>query len=334
LGNVLPPTLPGGDIKGNIVSDDATLASAEAAPKDGEQGQITVVFSADKNASTTSPRAGVASPRAGDSAPGLSRAQSVQVKAGAGPIMPDRELNVNLSIWQDSGNNYLTVQATNAVQGINYEGKVQIADNYWTSVTVKEFKRKLNGFPPTSDRGVLTLATGNKNLKDTDKLAALGVKGKRGDTLKYQLAFELASTGGSDASSAPAAAVITGLGEAAPELDPKHEFNVEMSTSFLEGNVFLKLTCTSSVLPEIHKSAALPKVTFQVFNVKDLHGLLKGPTYPVLQSGWAIFDSGNGKIKVGDATALAKLGVVAVPSKTSVFKFIFAIDPNAALPSV
>jgi len=34
-------------------------------------------------------------------------------------------------------------------------------------------------------------ASGTKNIKDTDKWGALGVKGKKGDTLKFNLTFEL-----------------------------------------------------------------------------------------------------------------------------------------------
>jgi len=82
------------------------------------------------------------------------------------------------------------------------------------------------------------------------------------------------------------------------------------------------------------KSAALPKVTFSVFNVRDLHSLLKGPTWPVLQSGWAILENEDGsKIKVADATSLSKLGVNWVQGKNTIYKFIFPIDPNAALPT-
>ncbi len=77
-------------------------------------------------------------------------------------------------------------------------------------MTVKELKRKLNGFPATSDRGYAlrrpspppllycthlslyrVLLAGNKNIKDTDKFGALGLKGKKGDTVKYSFTFEL-----------------------------------------------------------------------------------------------------------------------------------------------
>jgi len=235
-----------------------------------------------------------------------------------------------LSIWQDSGNNYITVNATNAAQNINFEGKVQIADNYWTSVTVKELKRKFPGFPPTSDRGTLTAASGTKTIKDTDKLAAQGVKGKRGETLKYNLTFELQAIGGASAAAAPAPVTT---GEPAPEIDPKQRFNVQLDISFSEGNVFMKLTCTSEVLPELNKSAALPKMTFGSFNVRDLHGLLKGAQYPILQSSWVAFDTPNGKIKVSETTPLSKLNITYALGKTSTYNLTFLIDPNAALPN-
>jgi len=310
------------------VQEDTTLSSLDIAPQNQEVSVVYLVFNVDKNA-PTSPRDAASS---SSSQPGgLARAQSVMVKAGTGPIQQDRELAVTLTIWQDSGNNYVTINAVNAGAGINYEGKVSIADNYFTSVTVKELKRKFNGLPPTSDRGVLNAVSGAKNIKDTDKWAALGVKGKRGETLKFSVTFELA--GATNASGAPAApAAVTG--EPAPEIDSKQRFNVELSTSIMEGNVFLKIVATSEVLPELHKSAALPKVTFSVFNLKDLHGLLKGPQYPTLVPGWAAFDTGSGKIKVSDLTGLGKVGVVATPGKTNVYNFTFTIDPNAALPTV
>jgi len=329
LGTILPNTTPGAEVKGTAVQEDTSIASIEGVtPTAGEVSVVYVIFNIDKSA----PSADAASSSASQPG-GLARAQSVMVKAGSGPISPDRELAVTLSIWLDSGNNYVTVQATNASQNINFEGKVSISDNYWTSVTVKELKRKFNGFPPTSDRGVLNAVSGPKTIKDTDKFAALGVKGKRGETLKFNVTFELAGTGNASGSSGPAAAPVA-TGEPAPEIDPKQQFNVQVDTSIMEGNVFLKLTCKSEVLPELHKSAALPKVTFSVFNLRDLHALLKGPQYPILQAPWAAFDNGNGKIKVSDLTSLSKLGVVATPNKTNTYNFTFIIDPHAALPNV
>jgi hypothetical protein len=239
-----------------------------------------------------------------------------------------------LSIWQDSGNNYVTVNATNAAQGINYESKLMIADSYWGSMNVKELKRKLgNSFPPTSDRGVLTTGNTTKNIKDTDKWNALGVKGKKGDTLKYNIIFELGGGSSSSTSSSSLPTAIT-TGEPAPEIDSKQQFRVDLAVSLLEGNVFLKFTCTSDVLPELVKSAALPKVSYQVFNLGELRNLLKGPQWPILQTGWGVFETSEGKkIKVADSTQLPKIGVNWAQGKTVNFKFIFTIDPNAALPT-
>jgi len=326
LGTLLPPVLPGADCKGNTLSDDGTLASQVEGDAHSDQ-TINLVFNVDPSGS-----AKVASPRQESQPSGLSRTTSVAVKAGSGPITFDRELAVGLSIWQDSGNNYVTVTATNSANNINFEGKVTIAENYWSSMTVKELKRKLgNSFPATSDRGTY----GTKNIKDTDKWGALGIKGKKGDTVKFNVTFELGGGAGdavSSSSSSSSSAIVTG--EAAPDLDPKQRFNIEVNISLLEGNVFLKFVCTSEVLPELVKSAALPKVSYQVFNVKDLHNLLKGPQYPILQNDWAIFENASGnKIKVAAGTPLMKLGVTHAPGKSQIFKFIFAIDPNAALPT-
>jgi len=312
-------------------------ASLEIEPKDKEQSHIYLVFNADKSQQATaaaSPRstANASSSTAAPASGGLQRAQSVIVKAGTGPITPDRELSVAISIWQDSGTVYVTVNATNSALNINVEGKTSFAENYWPSVTMKELKRKFPTLPPTSDRGVINAVSGSKNIKDTDKLAAQGVKGKKGDTLKFSLVWELAASGNASAASAAATAAIVTTGEPAPDIDAKQAFNVDFAISLLEGNIFIKLTCTSEVVPEIHKSAALPKVTFSVFSVKDVIGLLKGPQYPILEK-WAIFDTGSGKIKVSEATALSKLGVTFVTGKTNNFKFIFIIDKNAPLPT-
>jgi len=328
LGALLPPVLPGADSKGNTLGDDGTLFSQLDGDVRSDQ-TVNLVFNIDPSGGASK---SVASPRQDSQPVGLSRTTSVAVKAGSGPISPDRELAVALSIWQDSGNNYVTMNATNAAQNINFEGKVQIAESYWSSMTVKELKRKLgNSFPPTSDRGTF----GSKTIKDTDKWGAIGIKGKKGDTLKFNVVFELAGgSSGGDAvsSSSSSSAVITG--EAAPDLDPKQRFNVEVNISLLEGNVFLKFVCTSEVLPELVKSAALPKVSYQVFNLNDLHNLLKGPQWPILQNGWAIFENAAGnKIKVASSTSLLKLGVTHVPNKSLVYKFIFPIDPHAALPN-
>jgi len=325
LSPLLPPVTAGGELNGSPFQDDSTLTSLGVQASEGNDVEVFFVFNIDKNASAAS----AASPRAADAAGSLSRTTSVAVKAGSGPITPDRELSAVLSLFQDSGNNYVTVTASNATAGINFEGKVQIADSYWTSMTVKELKRKLNGFPSTSDRGTLTIGTATKNIKDTDKWGALGVKGKRGDTLKFNLTFEL--PGSSTSSGAAPVAVVTG--EPAPEIEAKQQFRVEMSTSLLEGNVFLKFVCTSDVVPEIVKSAALPKMTFSVFNVNDVHQLLKGPQYPILVPSWAAFDGPNGKIKVAKETSLTKLGITYGPQSTT-YRFIFVIDPNAALPNV
>jgi len=332
LGTVLPPVLAGGEYKGSAVADDATLSSLEITPTEGEETQAFFVFNLDKN--VASPRTPTSAAAGGDSV-GLSRATSVQVKAGTGPMTADRELAAVLSIWQDSGNNYVTVTATNAGQGINYENKLMIADSYWTSMTVKELKRKLgNSFPPTSDRGVLQLGNTSKNIKDTDKWGVLGVKGKKGDTVKFNVTFELAGSGGSSSSSASSLPAAVTTGEPAPEIDAKQQFRVEVSISLLEGNVFLKFTCTSEVLPELVKSAALPKMSYQVFNLQDLRNLLKGPQWPILQTGWGVFEAGDGKkIKVSDTTQLPKIGVNWAQGKTQTFRFIFPIDPNAALPT-
>jgi hypothetical protein len=223
------------------------------------------------------------------------------------------------------------MNATNAAQNINFEGKVQIAESYWSSMNVKELKRKMgNSFPPTSDRGTF----GSKNIRDTDKWGVLGIKGKKGDTVKFNVVFELGGGVGDSVSSSSSAAAVVVTGEPAPDLDPKQRFNVEVNISLLEGNVFLKFVCTSEVLPEMVKSAALPKVSYQVFNVNDLHNLLKGAQWPVLQTGWAIFENASGnKIKVASNTSLLKLGVTHLPNKSQVFKFIFPIDPNYALPT-
>jgi len=328
LGSLLPPTLPGADSKGNNLGDDGTLASQIEGDAQSEQ-TINLVFNIDPSGTLSSPRQ-AASPRQ-DSQPGLSRATSVAVKSGTGPISADRELVVALSIWQDSGNNYVTMVASNAAQNINFEGKVQIAESYWSSMTVKELKRKMgNSFPPTSDRGTY----GTKSIKDTDKWGVLGIKGKKGDTVKFSVTFELGGSGGDSVSSSSSSSAVVVTGEAAPDLDPKLCFNVEVNISLLEGNVFLKFVCTSEVLPEMVKSAALPKVSYQVFNVNDLHNLLKGPQWPILQNGWAIFENASGnKIKVASNTSLLKLGVTHLPNKSQVFKFIFPIDPHAALPT-
>jgi len=330
LGTVLPPVLAGAEYKGSVVADDATLSSLEIAPVEGQETQALLVFNLDKN--VASPRSPTA---AGGDSVGLSRAASVQVKAGSGPMTADRELATVLSIWQDSGNNYVTVTATNAAQGINYETKLMIADSFWTSMTVKELKRKLgNSFPSTSDRGVLEVGTTTKNIKDTDKWGVLGVKGKKGDTVKFNVTFELAASGASSSSSSSSLPAAVTTGEPAPEIDAKQQFRVELSISLLEGNVFLKFTCTSEVLPELVKSAALPKMSYQVFNLHDLRNLLKGPQWPILQTGWGVFEAGDGKkIKVSDTTNLAKIGVNWAQGKTQTFHFIFPIDPNATLPT-
>jgi len=308
------------------VGNDATLSSLGVAPVEDEQAEVNVVFNIDKNpAPLQSPTSA-----AGD-AHGLARSTSVQIRAGTGPIAPDRELAIVLTIWQDSGSNYVTVNATNPGAGINFESKLQIAENYWGSMTVKELKRKLgNGFPPTSDRGVLG---GSKNIKDIDKWGALGVKGKRGETLKWDVTFELGGAGGVSGSSSSSSLPIVATGEPAPEIAANQQFRCELSISLLEGNVFLKFVCTSEVLPELVKSAALPKVSYQVFNVRDLRNLLKGPQWPILQTGWGVFENPDGsKIKVADATSLPKIGVNHTPGKTLTYRFIFIIDPNAALP--
>jgi len=328
LGSLLPPVLPGADCKGNTLGDDGTLASQLEGDPHSEQ-TVYLVFNIDATGASKS----VASPRGESQSVGLSRTTSVAVKAGAGPISGDRELLVGLSIWQDSGNNYVTMTASNSAQNINFEGKVQIAESYWSSMTVKELKRKMgNSFPPTSDRG----SYGAKNIRDTDKWGALGIKGKKGDTVKFNVIFELGGGGGGDSvsssSSSSSSAIVTG--EPAPDLDPKQRLNVEVNISLLEGNVFLKFVCTSEVLPELVKSAALPKVSYQVFNVNDLHNLLKGPQWPILVGGWAIFENASGnKIKVASSTSLLKLGVTHAPNKSLIYKFIFPIDPNAALPA-
>jgi len=311
------------------LNDDSSLSSAGITPTEGEEFSANIVFNIDKNAGSSASSA--TSPRADPA--GISRTTSVQVKPGTGPIMSDRELVFLLSLWQDSGNNYVTVTATNAAQGINFESKLMIAENYWGSMTVKELKRKLgNSFPPTSDRGILQTGNTTKNIKDTDKWGVLGVKGKKGDTLKFNITFELG--GGSASSSSQSSAPVAVTGEAAPDIDAKLQLKCDLSISLLEGNVFLKFTCTSEVLPELVKSAALPKVSFQVFNLHDLRNLLKGPQWPILQTGWAVFENADGsKIKVADTTSLPKIGVNWAQGKTQSFKFIFPIDGNAALPS-
>jgi hypothetical protein len=334
LGTVLPPVQAGGEYQGTSLTDDSTLLSAGVAPSDGEEAAANIVFNLDKNPGASSSGASAASPRTAAEPAGLSRTTSVQVKAGTGPIMSDRELNFTLTIWQDSGNNYVTVNATNNAQGINFDSKLMIADSYWGSMTVKELKRKLgNSFPPTSERGTLQTGNTSKNIRDNEKWGALGVKGKRGETLKWSGTFELGGGASSGSSQNLAPAAVTG--EPAPEIDPKLQLRADVSLSLMEGNVFLKFTCTSDVLPEMVKSAALPKVSYQVFNVRDLRNLLKGPTWPILAPGWVALENSEGKwIKVADATSLPKVGVDWAQGKTTNFKFIFPMDPNAALPSV
>lgn len=49
---------------------------------------------------------------------------------------------------------------------------------------------------------------------------------------------------------------------------------------------------------------------------------------------FSIFETASGKIKVADLQSLGKLGVVAESGKSHEYKFVFAIDPHAALPKV
>jgi len=260
------------------------------------------------------------------------------VKAGTGPISGDRELVTEVSIYMDSGTNYLTVTAKNGPQAINFEGKWSVSESNLTSTTVKEFKSKLPGFPKTSDRGVLVAASGTKTIKDLDKMGALGVKGKKGDTLKFTFNFELAPLGGA-AGSAPAAVVV--LGDPAPEIDVKNRYHIVLSVSLMEGSVFLSLAGQGEEgreggpLPEAKKTAALPKVTFSVFKLGELANLLKGGAWPVLQRGWAVFERPGSKerVKVPDGTTLEKLGITVPHQGSNNYNFTFAVDPSAPLPS-
>jgi len=331
LGNALPPTTPGAEHGGQNVGDEKKLSELVTVTADSPQ-ILYLVFNVDKSA------ASAPVPSAASSG-GLQHGTSV--RAGTGPITADRELAAELSIYADSGTNYLTVKATSAAQGLNYEGKWTVSDNYLTSTSIKELKSKLvPPFPKTSDRGTLKSGVGSKNIKDADKLGALGVKGKKGDTVKYNFSFEIASAGGAVASTAggvPAAGVQF---EPAPEIEAKWRYFVDLGISLMEGNVFLTFNGRSEenreggALPEARKSAALPKVTFSVFLVRDLLNILKSGMWPTFQPGWCIVERAGGeKVKVGESVPLEKIGLLCPPSGTNNYKLILAIDPHHTLPT-
>jgi len=330
LAGALPATTPGAEVKGESVSDDTKISSI--APTTAEQpGNAFLVFNVDKSAPTAS----------GDAAP-IQRTTSMAgpVKAGSGPITGDRELATEVSIYLDSATVYCTATAKNATQGINFEGKWSASESNFNSATLKEFKSKLAGFPKTSDRGTLTSSSGSKNVKDSDKFGALGVKGKKGDTLKFNFTFELGPIGGA-AGAAAAVAAPSPLGEPAPEIDAKHLYTLTLSVSLMEGSVFLTLSGSGDpnreggALPEAKKTAALPKVTFSVFKLGELIKILKGGNWPVFQDGLVVFErpTSKDKVKVSESLPLEKLGIVCPAQGSNTYTFHFAIDPAAPLPS-
>lgn len=312
-------------MKGENVTDDAKIAAITGASAD-TPGNAFIVFTLDKNA-----------PAAQDTA-AVQRTVSMSgpVKAGTGPITPDRELATELGLYLDSGTCYVTVTAKNGPQAISYEGKWSVSESNFASATLKEFKSKLAGFPKTSDRGVLVAASGSKNVKDQDKMGALGVKGKKGDTLKFTFHSELAAVGGV-ASTAVAAPVA--VGDPAPDIDAKWRYHLVLSVSLMEGSIFLSITGNGEpdreggALPEARKTAALPKVTFSVFKLSELLHLLKGGNWPVYLHGWAVFDRAGTKIKVPDNITLEKLGVVCPAQGSSSYNFTLQIDEKQPLPT-
>jgi len=324
LAAAIPRTLPGGEHRGEPIQDDTKISTIAPVTPESPQSMF-LIFNIDKNAA------------AAQDAPTLSRAQSMgPVKAGTGAITPDRELATEVSVYSDSGTNYITVTAKNDHQSINWEGKWTVSENNLSSTTVKEFKSKLAGFPKTSDRGTFG---GSKTIKDLDKMGALGVKGKKGDTLKFAFTFELAPLGGAAGSSAAPAPVSTSF-EPAPEIDANVRFLVVLQVSMMEGSVFLSMrgntdpSRAGGPLPEAHKTAALPKVTFSVFKVSEFVALLKGALWPVLQKGMTIYENSAGqKQKVPESVTLDKLGITFSYNATNEYKFIFAIDPSQPLPS-
>jgi len=331
LAGALPPTTAGAERNGETISDDTKMSTIAAASPETPATAF-LVFNLDKNATAGAPQA------SGD-APALARTVSMTgpVKAGSGPIAPERELNTELSLYQDSGTNYLTVTARNGPQGISYEGKWSVSDSNLTSTTLKEFKSKLAGFPKTSDRGVLIAASGTKNVKDQDKMGALGIKGKKGDTVKFSFTFEIAPPAGAVSLSAVSA---PSFGDAAPDIEVKLQYHLVLNVSLLEGSVFLALAGKGAEgretpLPEARKTAALPKVTFSVFKLSELMHLMKGSHWPILQHGWGVFErpATKDKVKVPDSTTLEKMGITVPYSGSNSYNFTFAIDPNAPLPT-
>jgi hypothetical protein len=322
LGNILPPVTSGAEVKGETVSDDKKISELAASSTE-VSNELFLVFNIDKSAPGTS----AVSPRADSASGGLQRAQSVQIKAGTGPITVDRELATEVSLYLDSGTVYVTVTAKNDTQGVNYEGKWSVSESHLSSTSAKEMKSKLPGFPKTSDRGTVKIGTTSKNIKDTDKLGALGVKGKKGDTVKYQFQFELPPVGGAS-SSAPAAAAPSEAFEPAPDIDAKWRYHVTADVSLMEGNVFIVLNGKSEAdrdggaLPEARKSAALPKMTFSVFKLNDLLNVIKGGMWPAFEPGWAVLKRGaSERVKVNGSVSLEKAGILCPPTGTAHYEF-------------
>jgi len=298
-----------------------------------EQGQdFFLVFNLDKSAPQ-------ASGRAESAGGGLARSQSVQIKAGTGPISGDRELLTDVGLYLDSGTCYVTVTAKNAAQGVNFEGKWSVSENYLSSTSVKELKSKLPGFPKTSDRGMLKTGASTKNIKDLDKMGPLGIKGKKGDTVKFQFTFELAPVGGVEGPPTPSAS--TEAFEPAPDIEAKWRYHVVLDVSLMEGNVFIVFDGKSEpdreggALPDARKSAALPKMTFSVFKINDMLGIMKGGLWPVFEPGWAVLKRGPNKerVKVNGSVSMEKAGLFCPPNGTAHYEFELKIDPNHTLPT-
>jgi len=331
LGNTLPPVTAGAEFSGENVSDDKKIS--ELAPVTAEQGQdFFLVFNVDKSAPS-------ASGRAESAGGGLARAQSVQIKAGTGPISGDRELITDVSLYLDSGTYYVTVTAKNGPQGVTFEGKWSVSENYLSSTSVKELKSKLPGFPKTSDRGTLKTGASSKNIKDSDKMGPLGIKGKKGDRVSFQFTFELAAIGG--ASDVPTPSVSAEAFEAAPEIEAKWRYHISVGVSLMEGNVFIVFDGKSEpdreggALPEARKSAALPKMTFTVFKLNDMLNILKGGLWPVFEPGWAVLKRGPNKerVKVNGSVSMEKAGIFCPPQGSSQYEFELKIDANHTLPT-